>query len=424
MVKTENGKDRLPSEVAKKIEKMNLEVRLKILNSLKENALLDILPELSASTKKEFFSSINKSKAAEILNKLPLDETIEILHSLDAQTREEILNNIAEEKREYYLRILRYGPKSAASIMTNQFISLNWDLSCVDAIRILRKKRIKYPIYYIYVVDDENHLIGVVSLRQLVLSHPKKKLKDIARRNVLKAYPETSREEVARIVRENNLYALPIVDNDNKLLGIVTVDDVLEVMEKETHEDISLLSGSMPLENVISAKTSLIIKARLPALIIGFFGALIASMIVGGFEDVLTKYLPLAFFMPLLVYMSDATGTQTEATTIRTLALDPNVSFGKYFSKQFKTGIALGFIVGLFAYIIIGFIWGFEYGLVAGVSTFISMNFSNTLTSSLPFLYKRLGLDPAALSGPIDTIISDITTLIIYFLVAHLLLSI
>ncbi|MEM5814989.1 MAG: magnesium transporter [Candidatus Aenigmatarchaeota archaeon] len=422
MREIEKPKMKLPSEIAKMIEKEETKNRLKILLTLKEGILLQVLPELSIHTRKEFFSSINRNWAAEILTRLPLDETIEVLHNLDENIKNEILEKISEEKRKLYLKILSYGPRSAISLITNQFISLDGEKTCEETIKFLRKKKIKYPLYYIYVVDRENHLIGVTSIRQIVLSHPRKKLKEIARKNIVKIYPETSREEAARIVKENNLYALPIVDRDNKLLGIVTIDDILEVLEKETNEDISFIAGNMPLENVISAKTSLIIKARLPALVLGFFGALLTSVIVSGFENVINKYLPLAFFMPLLVYISDATGTQTEATTIRTLALDPNISFKKYFIKQLKSGIILGIIIGLMATIIISILWGKEYGVVAGIATFISMNFSNSFTSSLPFFYRKIGLDPAAISGPLDTIISDIMTLFIYFAIAYILL--
>ncbi|MCS7093893.1 MAG: magnesium transporter [Candidatus Aenigmarchaeota archaeon] len=408
-------------ERKEKMEEMKI---LKTLSKLEDNFLVDVLPKLPLKTRAEIFSKLSKDRVRvrKILKKLPLDESLQILHNLSKKTREEILASLTKKEKEKFTLLLKYGSKSAASIMTDKFVAVDGRKRCKDVIKVLKKKNRKNYVYHIYVLDEKGRLVGVVSLRKLFFSDPKKRIKDIMRKNILKAYLDNNYEEVLKIVRENNLMAIPVVDKNERLFGIITIDDVLKIVEREAHEDISLLSGTMPLENVISSKTSMLIKARLPALIIGVFGALLASFVVSGFEDLVNKFLPLAFFMPLLVYISDATGTQTEATTIRTLALDPKTPFLKYLLKQVKSVIALGLIIGSLVGSIIWSIWGREYGIVAGIATFLSMNVSNLFTASLPFFYRKIGLDPAAISGPIDTIMSDVLTLLIYFSVALLLL--
>jgi len=158
-------------------------------------------------------------------------------------------------------------------------------------------------------------------------------------------------------------------------------------------------------------------------LVVGLLGTLLMVYVVGSFETTLQKYLPLAFFMPLLVYLSDATGTQSESMTIRALALDPNLPIPKYLMKQLKSGVMISSFVAFLCFIFASAIWGIRFGVAIGISLFLSMNFSNLIASLLPIAYKKLlKLDPAGISGPLDTIISDISTLIIYLFIASILI--
>jgi len=307
--------------------------------------------------------------------------------------------------------------------MTTQFIAFPKEMRVKDVIRAIRSRKKKHYIYYVYVVDSDGKPVGVVSMRDLILASSNEKLENIMERNIIKVLYSAPAKEVVRLVKDNNLLAIPVVDEEGKLLGIVTSDDAMEIMESETAREMDVMAGVSPLENVVSAKVVSLAKARLPALLFGFVGTMLMVYVVSSFEATLQKYLPLAFFMPLLVYLSDAAGTQSESMTIRALALDPKLPLSKYILKQFKSGIIISSVVAVFCYAIASFIWSVKVGMVVGLALFISLNFSNLTASLLPILYKRiLKVDPAGISGPLDTILSDISTLVIYFLVASLLI--
>jgi len=412
-----------PAEFARIVERLDAEERVRVLRSIPLENLIEIIPELSDRTKHFFFLSISSKQSAKIISLLPPDERVDILQLLPSNTRLRIIDNLDEKIRKETLSLLKYEPFTAGGLMTTQFVAFHKSMKVKDAIKIIRKRKKKHYIYYIYVIDDEGKLIGIVSMRDLLLAKSNEKLESIMEKNVIKVLYSSPAREVVRIIKDNNLLALPVVDGDGRLLGIVTADDAMEAMESEAAREMDVMAGVSPLENVVGAKVISLAKARLPALLFGLMGTILMVYIVGSFETTLQKYLPLAFFMPLLVYLSDATGTQSESMTIRALALDPHLPLLKYILKQLKSGLMISSVVALFCFIFASVVWGIKFGMAIGLSLFLSMNFSNLIASLLPIVYKRLlKIDPAGISGPLDTILSDISTLVIYFLVASLLI--
>jgi len=412
-----------PADFARIIERLDANERLRVLNSISLKDLIDIIPELSNRTKYFFFTSISPKKSGRIISLLPPDERADILQLLPPNIRIKIIDALDKKIKNETLSLLKYDPSSAGGLMTTNFIAFPKEMRVKDVIKAIRSRKRKHYIYYVYVVDNDGKLVGVASMRDLILASSNEKLENIMKTDVIKVLHSASAKEVVRLIKDNNLLTIPVVDEDGRLLGIVTADDAMEAMESETAREIDIMAGISPLENVIGAKVISLAKARLPALLFGFIGTLLMVYVVSSFESTLQKYLPLAFFMPLLVYLSDATGTQSESMTIRALALDPKLPLSKYILKQLKSGIIVSSIVALFCYAIASFIWGTKFGMVIGLALFISMNFSNLAASLLPIIYKRiLKVDPAGISGPLDTILSDISTLVIYFLVASFLI--
>jgi len=412
-----------PADFARIVERLDTNERLRVLNNISLEDLIDIVSELSNRTNYLFFTSISPKKSSKIISLLPPDERADILQLLPPNIRIKIIDALDEKIKKETLSLLKYEPSSAGGLMTTQFLAFPKEMRVKDVIRTIRSRKKKHYIYYVYVVDSDGKLVGVVSMRDLLLANSNEKLENIMRRNVIKVLHSASAKEVVRLIKDNNLLAIPVTDEDGKLLGIVTADDAMDVMESETAREMDVMAGVSPLENVISARVVSLAKARLPALLFGFIGTMLMVYVVSSFETTLQKYLPLAFFMPLLVYLSDAAGTQSESMTIRALALDPKLSLSRYILKQFKSGIIISTVLALFCYAIASLIWGFKFGIAIGLALFISINFSNLVASLLPILYKRvLKVDPAGISGPLDTILSDISTLIIYFLVASLLI--
>ena len=412
-----------PAEFARIVERLDAEERLKILRRMSEGELVEVIPELSNRTKYLFFSSLSPKKSAKLISFLPPDERADILQILPSSARLKIIDKLSRKVKEETLSLLRYEPLTAGGLMTTQFIAFEKRTKVRDVIKTIRSRKKRHYIYYIYVVDDYEKLVGVVSMRDLILANSREKLENIMEKNVIKVLYSAPAREVVRVIKDNNLLALPVVDENGKLIGIVTADDAMEAMESETAMEIDAMAGVSPLENVIGARVISLAKARLPALLFGLMGTFLMVYVVSSFETELQKYLPLAFFMPLLVYLSDATGTQSESMTIRALALDPHLPIFKYILKQIKSGIIISSIVAIICSSFASFVWGNKFGFAIGLSLFLSMNFSNLIASLLPVLYKRvLKVDPAGISGPLDTIISDISTLIIYFSVALLII--
>jgi len=412
-----------PADFARIVERLDADERLRVLNNISLEDLIDIIPELSNRTKYLFFTSISLKKSAKIISLLPPDERADILQILPPNIRIKIIDALDKKIKKETLSLLKYEPSSAGGLMTTQFIALPKEMKVKDVIKTIRSRKRKHYIYYVYVVDDNGKLVGVASMRDLLLASSNEKLENIMKRNVIRVLYSAPAREVVRIIKDNNLLAIPVTDEEGRLLGIVTADDAMEAMESETAREMDIMAGISPLENVVGARIISLAKARLPALLFGFIGTMLMVYVVSSFETTLQKYLPLAFFMPLLVYLSDATGTQSESMTIRALALDPKLPLSKYILKQFKSGIIISSVVAVFCYAIASFIWGVKFGVIIGLALFISMNFSNLTASLLPIIYKRvLKVDPAGISGPLDTILSDISTLMIYFLVASLLI--
>lgn len=413
-----------PHDFSLVLEATKKETRNKILSQLPFEALVKLLPELSERVQEGFISSLTFQKAADLLSKIPSDETVDILQNIPLKKRTQILGEFSKEKIEEVTSLLKYPPKTAGGLMTTELIDLNEETSVQEIMRCIREKAKDYPIHYVYAVDDKKKLVGVLSLRQLILAHPKEKLKYIMQGEVIKVLPKTDQEKVASLITDYNLIALPVVDKEDKILGIVTADDAMEVMEEEAGEDIVLMSGITPVDSLVSAPANLMIKARLPWLIIGLMGAVVAAWIVGFFEHTLSSYITLAMFMPALVYMSDAIGTQSETIIIRAMALEPKFQIKKYLLREAKVGVTIAMVCGTIVSLAAALGWGPPLlGLIIGVSMFLSILFVTFLAVFLPLLLKKLNIDPALAAGPFATILSDIATLAIYFSIASTLLT-
>jgi magnesium transporter len=228
------------------------------------------------------------------------------------------------------------------------------------------------------------------------------------------------------LVLDHELKAIPVVNNENYLVGVVPYRAIINIFHNEFREDILKTGGIhhhiKEIEDVTTPAKRLI-KARLPSLIIGLVGGLLAAYVVRGFEDILSSYLTLAAFIPVIVYLSDAVGTQSQTLIVRMIALEPNFSFRNYMSREIKIGSILGITLGVIIFIVVFIGWlSITIGVIIGISIFFSMLFQAFVSTSLSILLTKFRIDPAISSGPITTIMSDITTLVIYFSIATLFL--
>ncbi len=284
-------------------------------------------------------------------------------------------------------------------------------------------------IDYIYVVDDQIILKGVISVKKVFSTQDHEtKVEDVMKTDLIKVSPSVGQERIVYLALSHGLKALPVVDEEDHLLGIVPYNEILKTFNQEVKKNIFQFGGLFHRVGEeytsISSSASVMMKSRLPWLIIGVMGGTAAASVVTSFEEVLSKFLVLAAFIPVLVYMSDAVGTQSEALIIRSVALDPELSMGGYIIREIKIAAMLAVICGILISIVAVVGWGTYFlGAVVGISMFLSIIAAVCISTLLPLVFRRFNYDPAVATGPLATIISDITTLGLYFYVAILLLD-
>lgn len=292
--------------------------------------------------------------------------------------------------------------------------------------KMLKEEKILESTDYIYVVKD-HVLQGTISLKDILHLPNDTKVEKVMKKDIITVHASTKKERAAYLALKHDLKEIPVVDKENHLLGVVPYDTILQIFNEEFHADILSLAGIHKRKgeelNVTTAPASKLIKARLPWLIVGLLGGMMAASVVGFFENTLSMYLTLALFIPVLVYMSDAIGTQSETLIIRSIALDPKLPVKSYLTREFKVVISLGIICSILLGIA-SLIWGtLLFAVIIGLSMFLGMLAAVFMATFLPLILKKIHLDPAIITGPLATVITDILTLAIYFGTASLLLT-
>lgn len=281
-------------------------------------------------------------------------------------------------------------------------------------------------INYIYVVNKEKKLLGVFSIKEIFRRSGEVKVKEVMRKEVVKVRPYTDQERVAILALRNNLKSIPVVDREDKFLGAVPSDIILDILHSEDVEDFLKSTGIYsPVKKTLKGSYLFLAKAKIPWLILGFFGGLFAARVTNFFEAPLKSHFILAAFIPLIVYIADAVGTQTETLFIRSLVLDNHFGIKKYILREIKAAILIALILSglLFLLSILWFHSPYYIGIILGISLIFTIITSVFIAILVPWLLQRFKKDPALGSGPFATIITDVTSLIIYFSVAFILLK-
>lgn len=320
-----------------------------------------------------------------------------------------------------------YPPETAGRLMTNKVPIVLENVTVNDVEQLLYKEAKNFEsINYIYVVDRNNKLKGAISIKELFRSPKTFPVKELLPQKIISVRTHTDQERVALLALKHSLKTVPVVDKESVLVGAIPFDSILKILDKEAVEDILRLGGIYykgSYDDLLHLPVVQSIRHRLPWLLIGLGGGLLAASVVNSFEETLSQNLILAAFIPLIVYMADAVGTQMEAFIIRDLAVNPNFSFVKYFLKQvFAVGL-----IGLIISISLGIVSFLLYGnslisVVLGIALFFAILSSVFSGLIIPYLFGKLKLDPANASGPVATIIQDVLSVLVYFLIASWLL--
>ncbi|MDI6591941.1 MAG: magnesium transporter [Patescibacteria group bacterium] len=327
-------------------------------------------------------------------------------------------------------KIKKYAPKTAGSLMTAQVPLVFKEQTIGEVQKLIFEKMKEFEtINYVYVIDENRKLIGVFSLKEVFQKPKDSKVKEIMEKNLISCQASADQERVAILALKNNLKAIPVVDKEEKFLGVVPSDIILDVLHQEHVEDILLAGGLSKVEGTIreltTAKAGALVRFRLPWLLLGLLGGVFAAQIIGFFENILKSQLLLALFIPIIVYMSDAVATQTETLIIRRIAIDSKLNIKKYFLREIKIGSFLALILGAILGIFATFWWQNSFlGMVLVLAMFFSISLSVIVAMSIPLILQKFRKDPALGSGPFATIITDILSIAVYFITANFLLQI
>ncbi|HSF30055.1 MAG TPA: magnesium transporter [Candidatus Tectomicrobia bacterium] len=383
----------------------------------------EILSEADIETSERLIRHAPPHFTLPVLRSMSPDDLTDLLDQLPDDLRESILPSLKEDLDEVRT-LMQYGNDTAGGIMTTDYVALNEHVRVEEAIKEVRAVGDKVMVSYLYVTDDNGRLRGVVSLRQLILAEPAQPLREIMTKDVWKVHVETDQEEVARLVAHYNILAIPVVDEHNVLVGVVTVDDIIDVIHEEASEDLAYLSGnSKPLHTLIDASPAEISRARLPWLVTALCGGLLSGSIIKYFTGTLAELISLSVFIPVIMAMGGHHGIQTSTVFIRGLATGEIHNILGPLWKEFRVGCIMGAVCGI-CLGLVGSVWlgSWMFGIVAGAAMFFALNTSAMMGVLLPAFFNRIGVDPAITAGPFITAIQDVTGLILYLGLATLLL--
>lgn len=374
-----------------------------------------------------FSDDMGAEEMVEILEHMPTDDVADLIALLPREKADAVLQKMQKEGSQEVQDLLKYEDDTAGGIMTPDFIALRENITAGDAIASLQKKEhmdVEMP-FYLYIVDEFDRLVGVSSLRQLVVVPPETLLRDLMSTQVFSVRTDTDQEEVAKIVARYDILAVPVVDDDNQLVGIVTVDDVIDIFREEATEDILRMAGAG--EEFVETQTVLrSTRIRLPWLFASCIGGIIAFFIIGKFEATLNKFAYLAAFIPVIMGMGGNIGTQSSTIVVRGLATG-RIAIRDFWSVVFKE-LTIGIILGLIYGILIGAVAEVRfYKIPLAVSVTLavlsSMSVAALVGSLVPLVFAKARIDPAVATGPFVTTSIDIISVYCYFAIATALLG-
>lgn len=386
-----------------------------------------ILTESDSHIVRELLEPVPNEDVIPLLKELDSDDARYILETLPEERSREIMALLDAPETEAIQDMMAYLPETAGAIMTDSYVALHEEITVDEAISRVRKASEVDYIFYVYVIDSNDCLRGVISLRQLLLADPSKPLSEVMITNVWSENVHADQEHVARVVSRYNILAIPVVDDDNTLVGIVTVDDVLDVLREEATEDILKMAGTHSYQDEVTALSAKRLAwVRLPWLFFSWLGGILAAQLIHKYSEELSKVVALAAFMPVIIGMAGNVGTQSATIVVRGLAtgrINPK-SWIRVILKEVAVGMLLGVCYG----VLLGLLATYQFssvawlGFVVGLAICVVMVFSALLASFLPLVLHRFRVDPAVATGPFVTTGVDVLGLLIYLNIARLFL--
>ena len=411
-----------PADLGELLEEMNLDAARAALLSLPLSLAADTFGYLDAETQVGLARVLTRGELAAIVTEMNGDDRADLFNRLTHKQQNALLPGLAQAEREDIRRLAAHEEGTAGAIMTSDYATLTADLTVREALAKLRREAPdKETIYRTYVIDADRKLIGALRLQALILASPKQLVGDLMERETRAVTVDDDQEEVAQSIAKYDIIALPVVDAEGRLVGIVTHDDAMDVLQAEATEDFQKVAMvTSMVENIGTASIKLLYQKRVYWLVLLVFGNLLSGAGLAFYEDTIAAYVVLVFFLPVLIASGGNAGSQSSTLMVRAMATgDVEMKdWGRMLVRELSVALALGLTMALAVSAIGLFRGGFELAFVVASSMLIIVMAGSLIGMSMPFLLSRFGLDPATASGPLITSIADIAGVLIYFSIA------
>jgi magnesium transporter len=416
-----------PADIADILDQLSPDKAAAVFDLLPIETASEVLDETGSLVRQELLETVDEEKLADLLDELPMDDAAEFLEDLDEEQADRLIKLMEPEDRAEVKELLSYEEDSAGRLMTRDVAALRRFWTVDETLNYLRGLEEAESLYYLYVVDAKDKLIGVIPLRALIRAPADVTIESIMSEGVVAVPVKADQEELAEMVARYDYYSIPVVDENGRFLGVVTVDDVLDIVADEATEDIQRLGGSEPLDQpYFAVSTMQMVKKRIGWLFLLFIASTLTGTVLNTFQAELETVITLSLFIPLIIGTGGNAGSQTVATIIRAITLD-EVRLGNIFQairKEISVGVLLGLTmmgIGFFRAITWG--TGFDIAIVVGITLTAVVLWAMLVATVVPILADRFKIDPTVISGPMITTIVDATGLLIYFMLAKAILE-
>lgn len=416
--------------IAEILEELDTNNQLVIFRILPKDTAVLVFSYLSTDTQEAIIHAITDKEVKTLIDELYFDDMIDLLEEMPANIVKKILRNVSEEERSLVNQFLKYPENSAGSLMTIEYVDLKRDITVKDALQKIKRIGLeKETVYTCYVIDQNRKLEGIVSLRELVVSTDDTLISDLMTTDVIYVHTNDDQEEVAKVFKKYGFLALPVVDTEKRLVGIITFDDIMKVIEEESTEDIYKMAAIVPSEETyMSSSIFHLARNRITWLLFLMISATFTGYIIRNYEATLSSQVILASFIPMLMDTAGNAGSQASTLIIRGLSLG-EVKIKDIFKiifKEFRISLIVGLILSSINLIRILIVdkTSFSIALTVSLSLYLTIVFAKVFGGMLPIIASKLKLDPAIMASPIITTIVDAISLLFYFQLASLILGI
>jgi len=417
------------ADIAELISELEDKQAALVYRLLPKTLAAEVFPFLNVETQTGISSLVSEDELKEIIATLNFDDKIDLIEEMPANVVKKILKNTPNRERTLINQFLNYPEDSAGSIMTIEFVDLKKEMTVEMAMNRIRKIGVgKETIYTCYVTDPKRKLEGTVSLKELVLSEPNKSLEEVMNPDVVSVNTHDDQEYIANKFKKYGFLSMPVVDNESRLVGIITIDDVVDVIEEETTEDFQLMAATVPSDEEYMSTTPFILaRRRIIWLIILMFSAIITEYITDRYSQLTSQFVMLVGVMPMLMSTGGNAGAQSSTLVIRSLTLG-DIKFKDIFKvifKEIQVGFLIGITLGILNFIrIVTFSGDYKLALIVGSTLVGTTTMAALMGGTLPIIAKKAKLDPAIMASPLITTITDATTLMIFFAIATYILMV